>query len=167
MNGGRPMTDNDLKISVKRLLARQLFGVLGTRDDAGRPHLSIVSFVSADDLKSLVFATPRSTRKYAYLEKRPEAAFFSDDRRERIDDLMDVIGVEAAGEARELADSEREPYRSLYLAKYPELAEFVDAPGTALMRIAVQRYDVVDHFQHVLVLRTGGPGELGADGTEP
>lgn len=161
------MTDIDLKISVKRLLARQLFGVLGTRDDAGRPHLSIVSFVSADDLQSLIFATPRSTRKFGYLMKRPEAALFSDDRRERIDDLMDVIGVEAAGEAHELSGHESGPYRELYLAKYPELAEFVDAPGTALMRIAVARYDVVDHFQHVLVLRMGGPGELSAVGTEP
>lgn len=167
MNGGIPMTDNDLKISVKRLLARQLFGVLGTRDDAGRPHLSIVSFVSADDLRSLVFATPRSTRKFAYLSERAEVALFADDRRERIDDLMDVIGVEAAGAARELSADERGPYRDLYLAKYPELAEFVDAPGTALVRIAADRYDVVDHFQHVLVLRMGAPGELGASGAEP
>jgi len=161
------MTDNDLKISVKRLLARQLFGVLGTRDDAGRPHPSIVSFVSADDLRSLIFATPRSTRKFGYLSKRPELALFTDDRRERIDDLMDVIGVEVAGEARELNGDECGPYRELYLAKYPELTEFVDSPDTALIRIAVERYDVVDHVQHVLVLRMRDIGELGVAGTAP
>lgn len=149
------MTDTDLRISVKRLLARQLYGVLATRGEGGRPHLSIVAFVSVDDLGGLVFATPRSTRKFEYLSKRPEVALFSDDRRERIDDLMEVTGVEVSGRARELSDRERGAYRSLYLSKFPEMTEFVDAPGTALVRVEVDRYDVVDHFQHVLVLELG------------
>lgn len=151
------MTDEDLRISVKRLLARQLFGVLATRGEGGRPHLSIVSFVSVDGLGGLVFATPRSTRKYRYLRDRPEVSLFADDRRDRMDDLMLVTGVEASGMARELAEPDRGAYKELYLTKYPELAEFADAPDTALVRIEVDRYDVVDHFQHLVVLETGRP----------
>lgn len=149
------MTEEDLRISVKRLLARQLFGVLATRGEGGRPHLSIVSFVSVDDLGGLVFATPRSTRKYRYLGERPEVSLFADDRRDRMDDLMLVTGVEVSGTARELTGPDRGAYRGLYLAKYPELAEFADAPDTALVRIEADRYDVVDHFQHLVVLETG------------
>ena len=161
------MKDTDLRISVKRLLARQLYGVLATRGEGERPHQSIVAFVSADDLGSLVFATPRSTRKFEFLSRRPEVALFSDDRRERIDDLMQVTGVEASGKARELPARERQGYRALYLSKYPEMAEFVDAPGTALVRIEVERYDVVDHFQHVLILDLGTPGAAHAEGEAP
>ncbi|HRZ91215.1 MAG TPA: hypothetical protein P5117_17170, partial [Spirochaetia bacterium] len=73
------------------------------------------------------------------------------------DDLMLVTGVEASGSARELAEPDRGAYKELYLAKYPELAEFADAPDTALVRIEVDRYDVVDHFQHLVVLETGRP----------
>ncbi|HRZ90925.1 MAG TPA: pyridoxamine 5'-phosphate oxidase family protein, partial [Spirochaetia bacterium] len=72
------MTDEDLRISVRRLLARQLFGVLATRGEDGRPHLSIVSFVSVDDLGGIIFATSRSTRKYRYLRDRPEVSLFTD-----------------------------------------------------------------------------------------
>ncbi|HRY79263.1 MAG TPA: pyridoxamine 5'-phosphate oxidase family protein [Spirochaetia bacterium] len=151
------MTDEDLRISVRRLLARQLFGVLATRGEDGRPHLSIVSFVSVDDLGGIIFATSRSTRKYRYLRDRPEVSLFTDDRRDRMDDLMLVTGVEASGSARELAEPDRGAYKELYLAKYPELAEFADAPDTALVRIEVDRYDVVDHFQHLVVLETGRP----------
>lgn len=161
------MTDTDLRISVKRLLARQLYGVLATRGEGGRPHLSIVAYISADDLGGLVFATPRNTRKFEYLSKRPEVALFSDDRRERIDDLMEVTGVEVSGTAREVPARDRGGYRALYLSKFPEMAEFVDAPGTALVRVDVDRYDVVDHFQHVLVLSLREPGGAGSAGDAP
>lgn len=161
------MTDTDLKISVKRLLARQLYGVLSTRGEGGWPHLSIVAFISVDDLGGLVFATPRSTRKFEYLSKRPEVALFSDDRRERIDDLMEVTGVEVSGKARELLDPERGEYRSLYLSKFPEMTEFVDAPGTALVRVEVARYNVVDHFQHVLALELVRPRAAPEAGESP
>ena len=62
---------------------------------------------------------------------------------------------------------ERQGNRALYLSKYPEMAEFVDAPGTALVRIEVERYDVVDHFQHVLILDLGAPGAAHAEGEAP
>lgn len=114
-----------------------------------------MSFVSVDDLGGLVFATPRSTRKYRYLCERPEVSLFADDRRDRMDDLMLVTGVEVSGTARELSGRDREACRGLYLAKYPELSEFADAPDTALVRIEADRYDVVDHFQHLVVLETG------------
>ena len=156
------MTDFDLKTAVKKLLAQQLYGVLATQGEGGVPHLSIVGFVSADDLRSLVFVTPRNTRKYSFIAARPEVAFFVDDRRERVEDLMQVIGVESHGTARELAPERCEQYRALFMAKYPEMGDFVTAPGSAIVRIEVSRYDVVDHFQHVLVL----PGAPDAAGTQ-
>ncbi len=149
------MTEHELKTTVKKLMARQLYGVLATQAESGVPHMSIVAFVSADNLQSLVFVTPRNSRKYSFLLAQPEVAFFVDDRRERVEDLMQVSGVEAHGTARELSAGSRGHYRALFLAKYPEMLEFVDAPGSAMVRIEAQRYDVVNHFQHLLVLRTG------------
>ena len=145
-------TTRDLSTVVKQLMARQLYGVLATQGESGVPHTSIISFVSADDLGSVVFVTPRATRKYRFLTARPAVALFVDNRRERADELMQVIGIEVAGTARELTGSNRNRYRSLFLAKYPEMAEFADAEGSAFIHVAVSHYDVVDHFQHVMVL---------------
>ncbi len=149
------MSDGDLSSRVKRILSEQLYGVLTTVNDAGEPHSSIVAFVSADDTRTLVFVTPRNTRKYRYALDRPRVALFIDDRRDRSEELMQVTGIEARGAVEPLSPESCGLYRELYLAKYPAMREFMDAPGSAIMRIAVERYDVVDRFQHVMVLRPG------------
>ena len=152
------MTDRALKAAVKQLMSTQLYGVLATASNSGAPHCSIVAFVSADDLASLVFVTPRNTRKFTYIGARPQVSLFVDNRSDQADDLMQVIGVEASGIAHELSGGEAGPYRELFLAKYPQMSGFVRAPGSAIVRIAVDHYDVVDRFQHVLVLPVASRG---------
>ncbi len=146
------MEERELRAKVRTILGTQLYGVLSTQGEAGAPHASIIAFASADALGSLVFVTPRNTRKFTYLTARPEVAFFIDDRRPEPDELMQVTGIEARGAVTELTGDERATYRALYLARHSAMASFIDAPGSALMRMTVDRYDVVDHFQHVLVL---------------
>jgi len=146
------MDELELRTKVSTILGAQLYGVLSTQGEAGAPHASIIAFVTADALGSLVFVTPRTTRKFTYLVARPEAAFFIDDRRSDPDELMQVTGIEVHGAVTELTGDERTVYRELYLARHPAMASFIDAPGSALMCMTVDRYDVVDHFQHVLVL---------------
>jgi len=55
-----------LKRNLRKLLRSQLLAVLSTQNQ-GQPYASLVAFASSDDLKSLYFATSRSTRKYANL----------------------------------------------------------------------------------------------------
>lgn len=157
------MNEHELRTSIKALLHSQLYGVLSTQGEGGVPHASIIAFASADDLSAIVFATPRNTRKYSYMLARDRVSFFIDDRRARKEELMEVSGLEAQGRVRELLDRERDDYRAIYLARHPDMASFVDAPGSALMRLEVERYDMVDHFQHVLVLSPGGPGGAAGD----
>ncbi|HAE22939.1 MAG TPA: pyridoxamine 5'-phosphate oxidase family protein [Spirochaetaceae bacterium] len=159
------MNEHELRTRIKGLLHSQLYGVLSTQGEGGLPHASIIAFASADDLSSLVFATPRNTRKYAYMLARDRVAFFIDDRRARKEEIMDVSGLEAQGRVRELLGREREDYRGIFLARHPDMASFVDAPGSALMRLSIERYDMVDHFQHVLVLSVGTPE--GPEGARP
>jgi general stress protein 26 len=151
------MEHDELRTRIKLVMASQLYGVLSTQGEEGLPHSSIIAFASADDLRSLVFATPKNTRKHRNMLARRGVAFFVDDRRENREDLMKVVGIEATGQAIELAGDEWQTYRSVLLAKHPQMAGFVDSPGSALIRIAVKEYDVVDHFQHVLVLPVDGP----------
>jgi hypothetical protein len=150
------MNEHELRTRIKALLHGQLYGVLATQGEGGAPHASIIAFASADDLSAIVFATPRNTRKYSYMLARDRATFFIDDRRARKEELMDVSGLEAQGVVRELLGKDRDDYRAVFLARHPDMAPFADAPGSALMRLEVERYDMVDHFQHVLVLSVGG-----------
>jgi len=149
------MNDHELRSRIKSLLYSQLYGVLSTQGEEGVPHASIIAFASADDLSAIVFATPRNTRKYDNMLARDRIAFFIDDRRASGKEIMDASGVEAQGRVRELRGKERDDYRAIYVARHPDMASFADAPGSALMLLDVERYDMVDHFQHVLVLRLG------------
>jgi hypothetical protein len=143
------MIRRDIEATVHKMLSTQLFGVLATEGPGG-PHSSIVSFVSADDLHTLVFATSRETRKFANLLRTGRASLFFDNRTNQKRDLHEVHGIAALGETRELRGADRGTYEELYLAKYPELTEFVAT--SALIAMRVTRYDVVHRFQNVVVL---------------
>lgn len=147
------MNEQALRLRIKELLCSQLYGVLCTRTQNSGLHTSIVAFASADDIAAIIFATPRNTRKYTNMLSDSRIAVFFDDRRPQKEDLMEVTGIEAQGSVRELTGQERVDYRAVYLARHPDMAEFVDATGSALMRLEVEQFEIVDHFQHLLILR--------------
>ena len=63
---------------MREQLARQRHVVLATIGDDGAPHLTELLFL-LDDHDRVQMPTPRTTRKYKNLEKRPKAtAFFYD-----------------------------------------------------------------------------------------
>jgi nitroimidazol reductase NimA-like FMN-containing flavoprotein (pyridoxamine 5'-phosphate oxidase superfamily) len=136
---------------LRQLLRAQRLGVLSSHDN-GQPHASLVAFAATDDLRRLVFATTRATRKYANLRADARVALIVDNRSNRDADFHEAMAVTAYGRALELSGAERDEYLELYLGKHPHLCEFVSAPTCALVAIAVQRYSMVDRFQHVVEL---------------
>ena len=146
------MEHEEIRTRIKQVMASQLYGVLSTQGEKGLPHASIIAYASTDELHSIIFATPKDSRKYRNMLARTGVSFFVDDRRDNRDELMQVVGIEATGQAIELTGDEHQSYRSVLVSKHPQLADFADSPDSALIRIAVKAYDVVDHFQHVLLL---------------
>ncbi len=144
------MNSEMLRSEIKNLLEGQSFAVLSTRSDQEAPHSTIVCFVSADELETLVFATPRTTRKFANLVARPETTLFIDDRTQFLGNLKDIWAIEARGLFREASADESSAYRALFLNKYPDLKDFVDAASSALCLLDVRSYDVVHQFQDVM-----------------
>lgn len=144
------MKDLDsIKDKLKNLFDSQLLAVLGTQGD-GQPYTSLVAFTAGSDLKFLVFATTRSTRKYAYLTADSRVSMLIDNRSNQTNDFREATAVTALGRAKELIDAERENYLSLYLGKHPYLEDFVNSPSCALIKIEVDRYYVVSRFQNVM-----------------
>ncbi|MBN1836158.1 MAG: pyridoxamine 5'-phosphate oxidase family protein [Spirochaetales bacterium] len=143
------MEETQLQGLLKRLLGAQLFAVLATIGERA-PHLNIVSFSAADELRTILFATPRQTQKFTNLQARPEVSLFVDNRSNRLRDLEEVHGVEITGTAAEAAGEAAARYRELYLSRFPELEDFLESPGTSLVAVRVRRYDVVHRFQEVV-----------------
>lgn len=140
---------NEARLELSRLLNSQRLAVLGTHN-GGQPYASLVSFAAAPDLTHLLFATTRSTRKYANLISDPRAAMLIDNRSNHETDIHSAMAVTATGAVGELLDTERAEAQVRYLAKHPYLEEFVRSPSCALIRLAVRTYYLVTRFQNVI-----------------
>ncbi len=139
---------SQLQRRIAALLQKQSLAVLSTQGAEG-PYASLVAFAESPDLKHLLFATTRSTRKYKNLSRNPRAALLIDNRSNRVSDFVRAMAVTAIGEARELAGQEREAQCTLYLTKHPRLREFVSSPSCALFCVRVDTYLSVSRFQNV------------------
>lgn len=140
-----------LNKALRELLRTQQLAVLATQG-GGQPYGSLVAFVATDDLKHLLFATTRATRKYANLLTESRVAIVVDNRSNRDSDFHEALAVTVMGRAQEVKGSERDRLIELYLTKHPYLEEFVMAPTCALLRVTVDRYYMVSRFQNVMEL---------------
>jgi len=143
------MEPPELRGIVQGLFTSQGLAVLATQG-AGGPHTSLVAFAATEDLRDLVFATERDTRKYANLAADPRVALLVDDRSHRETDLVEATAMTVTGRAREAQGEERERLASLLLRKHPTLKPFLAASGCALVAVAVEAYQVVTRFQSVV-----------------
>jgi nitroimidazol reductase NimA-like FMN-containing flavoprotein (pyridoxamine 5'-phosphate oxidase superfamily) len=131
------------------LLNTQKLGVLSTHN-GGQPYASLVSFAAGQDLKQLLFATTRSTRKFANLISDARAAMLVDNRSNEESDIHAAMAVTATGVAEEISEGERAGALIHYLEKHPYLKEFVNSPSSALLKLTVRTYYLVRRFQNVV-----------------
>lgn len=148
---GWPVETRDL---VRDLFASQRLAVLATMG-SGQPYTSLVAFCEADDLRCLLFATNRSTRKYANLAASRQVAMLIDSRSNDESDFVKATAATAIGRAEEVQGDERGRVLGMYLARHPHLADFATAPDTAIVRVKVDHYRIVTGLQTVTELHMG------------
>ncbi len=136
---------------LKDLFSSQRLAVLATQNRR-QPYGNLVAFMATDDLKHLLFATTRATRKYANISKNPRVAMVVDDRSNQEADFHQAAAVTATGVVKEVVGPEKKRFQKLYLSKHPYLKEFVSSPTCALLKVEVETYYVVSRFQNVLEL---------------
>jgi heme iron utilization protein len=144
--------EQQIKQILNELFTSQKLAVLGTRQ-GGQPYGSLVAFAATLDLRNLVFATTRATRKFANLRSDPTVSMVLDNRSNRVTDFRRAVAATALGRAKEVRGKERKKLAEMYLAKHPYLKEFVGSPTCALVKMRVEVYYVVWRFQNVFEWR--------------
>lgn len=137
--------------TLTQLFEEQYFAVLSSRGKQAL-HSCLVAFRAADDLRTLTVCTGRNTRKYANLNASSVISLLVDNRSNDVNDLAKATTVAASGIARELEGPAASAAMAHYLRKLPDLAEFANAPNTAIFEITVSSYDIVTQFQQVITL---------------
>jgi len=148
---GRTDARASVEARIRELFASQRLAVLSTQR-GGRPYGSLVAFAADDDLRRLVFATTRTTRKFGNLAAEPWVAMVIDSRDNRESDFHEAIAVTATGRSREVTGAERDVLAARFLAKHPALRGFVESPTCAVVAVDVTTYYLVSRFQNVVEL---------------
>ena len=78
-----------------------------------------MAFAATADLKTLLFATTRATRKYANLLTHADVAMVIDTRTNQTSDFSDAAAVTLLGEVEEVSAHERQEFLNIYLESTP------------------------------------------------
>jgi general stress protein 26 len=139
----------DLREVLRDLFTIQKFAVLAT-GTANHLRTNLIAFAATDDLKYFIFTTPKATRKYSNMRENSTISLFVDNRSNQVSDIKSALGVTVSGIAE--MENISDDLIQLYLSKHPQLREFALSSSNAIIRIRVQRYDVVNGINHVTII---------------
>ena len=145
------MTESEkgMQIKINNLLANQQLAVLSTQRD-GQPYSSLMAFAYTADLKNIIVATGKSTRKHQNIVQESRVSLLIDNRSNSEDDFHAAMALTVLGKAQLIEGAERPEYLELYLKRHPYLEKFLTSPSTAFLKIMVYHYLLVSSFQNVM-----------------
>jgi uncharacterized pyridoxamine 5'-phosphate oxidase family protein len=135
------------------LFESQKLAVLATESN-GKPHNCLVAFAHTDDLKHLLFATRRDTRKFRDVATNPNVSILIDNRSNGEEDFEKAIAVTAKGIAHELGSLESGQFIEIYIARHPYLKSFIADDDVAILKIEISEY-LTARFDSTEVIHPG------------
>jgi general stress protein 26 len=140
--------NSELKNIVRDIFASQRLAVLATEKE-NSPYINLVVFIADKDLKWLVFATNRSTRKFENIMANPMVAILIDNRCKYDFDTKKTVVISALGKAEGLLDFEKAKLMEQYLDKHPHLKDFITSSDCVFVKLKIEKYIIVQRFQEV------------------
>ena len=142
------LSEKEVQERIRGLLRQQRLAVLSTQRD-GQPYSSLMAFAYTPNLKKLLVATGKKTRKYQNILKESRVSLLVDNRSNSEEDFAEALAVTISGTAQEVETGNYRKYAEIYLSRHPYLENFLSAPSTSFLQIAVDSYLIVSQFQHV------------------
>ena len=148
-----PVTFSKGSVSVldrlRTLNRKQRHAVLAT-DAQGHPYTSLVAYALTADGKGVLFATPKSTRKYKNILANNRVSLLIDTRSNTDKGYMQSESLTMIGKAHPVRKGTKwTSLAEILIKKHPRLAEFVRSPETALIYVEMMHCVHVSQFQTV------------------
>lgn len=140
-----------LREIVRSLCAMQPLAILATQA-LEQPYCNLVAFTAADDLKSLLIATPSGTAKYSNMLRHPAVALLIDSRCGGAPDFTGGIAVNCLGRAVPVSAQELESARQRHFTRHAALRTHFESPDCAMVRIEIDRYIIARGVRDIEVL---------------
>jgi general stress protein 26 len=142
------------KINPRKLLHTIMqnykFAVIATQTN-NKPYKNLVAFVSTKDMKNIIFSTSKNSTKYKNLHYNSQISLLIDTRGNDPLDIQNAVTITALRKAQESTEYV-EPIKEMYLKKHPYLSTFVDSKDSVFIRVIIDTYIIVNHFQNINIL---------------
>ena len=142
-------SDQEMHSKIDNLLRSQQLAALSTQRD-GQPYTSLMAFAHTPDLKFIVVATGKSTRKHQNILQDSRVSLLIDNRSNSEGDFHSAMALTVLGKAQPIEAAEQSAFEDLYLGRHPYLEKFLTSPSTAFVKIVVYHYLLVSRFQNVM-----------------
>ena len=133
---------------IQTILETARFAVLATQD-CGQPHASLVAMTPIRANCSILFATYRSTRKFANLSRSNRVALFIGDQIANHSESESPSVLTTHGIASEAPLARHDELACKHAERHPQLAEMLDSMDCALVLVRITAYEIVQSIDQV------------------
>ena len=112
----------------------------------GRPHCSLMSYISDEEGREIYLISHKQTRKYLNLMENPTVSFLIDTREEEKGQRRIYIkALIVSREFQTINDPEkRDIIRKKFFKKHSHLTEFLNDPGAEIFSIKIRSFQLLD-----------------------
>ena len=138
------MIELNQKVFLEKFLKSQRLAVIATQTQNNIPYTNLIAFSQTKKENELLFGTLRNTSKYRNIIINNKVSILFDNRANSVSDFQNAITITAIGTAHEV---DKQQYQDKFLAKHPNLGNFIQNKDCALMLINVEKYILIENFQ--------------------
>jgi general stress protein 26 len=112
----------------------------------GKPHCSLMSYLSDEEGHEIYLISHKQTKKYANLMANPTVSLLIDTReKEKGQRRIFINALTVSGEFQTISDPEKKDFiRSKFLRRHPHLADFLNDPGAEIFSIRIKSFQLLD-----------------------
>lgn len=140
---------NRIREYIEEALQSNQLAVLATVGD-DQPHASLIAFTHFEDLRQLIFATYRNTRKFQNMEHNNKVAVLIEGKNEDKSGIQNGFVITAYGRAEEISIDANNLALDSLLCKHPDLLSFTKEEDCVLISVKVENYQVVQGIDNVV-----------------
>lgn len=137
-----------IKTIIEDIFKSSRFAVLATEGD-GKPHASLVAITPMEGFSTLIFATYRNTQKYQNLLRNHNVAVLVENIDINRFSQHGSVVLTANGHVEDIEIAEKSIIFGAHLARHPELLSFMQSANCSLVRIKVDKYQIVRGIEDV------------------
>jgi nitroimidazol reductase NimA-like FMN-containing flavoprotein (pyridoxamine 5'-phosphate oxidase superfamily) len=119
----------------------------------GKPHCSLMSYVSDEEGQEVFMVSNSGTRKYLNLMQNPNVSLLIDTREEKAGQQRgDIKALTATGAFHPIDDqSKKDSVRTRFLNQHPHLADILNAPGAEIFSIRIKTFQLLNGVKDIFI----------------